>query len=101
MELFRILGTADDPGLRDAAGVALARLWAKDQLIVEEEKAIVARGYAVTWRARRRYPRRLAAPIPVEVTYGVPFLRAGEGGVGPERVEWSHRILGAGIERAR
>ena len=98
VELFRLLGTAESPEVRDAAGRALAILWAGDDLIVEEEKAIVRRGYAATWKARRRYPRALRVPIPIEVAYGVPFLVDGGRGVGPSSLEWSHRILGA--ERA-
>src|SRR5436309_6871248 len=35
MELFRILGTAEAGPLRDAAGRALAVLWAQDNLITE------------------------------------------------------------------
>ena len=74
IELFRLLGTAEDPKVRDAAGRALAILWKRDDLIVEEEKALVRRGFAVTWKARRRYPRGLRVPIPIEASYGVPFL---------------------------
>jgi hypothetical protein len=98
IELFRLLGTAETPEVRDAAGRALAILWARDDLIVEEEKALVRRGFAVTWKARRRYPRGLRVPIPIEASYGVPFLVDGGKGVGPSSLEWSHRILGA--ERA-
>jgi hypothetical protein len=95
MDLFRILGTAPDPARRDVAGGALATLWARDHLIAEEEKAVVRRGYAVTWRARRRYPRGLRVPIPVEVSYGVGFLREEGDGIRPTNLEWSHRITGA------
>ena len=98
MDLFRLLGTAPDAAVRDAAGQALATLWARDELIAEEEKAIVSRGFAATWRARRRYPRRMNAPIPVSADYGVPFLREGGPGVAPGNLEWSHRVGGA--ERA-
>jgi hypothetical protein len=95
MDLFRILGTAKSEPLRLAAGHALAVLWARDELIAEEEKALIRRGYTVAWHARGRYPRALKAPIPIAVTYGVPFLREGDAGVGPANLEWSHRILGA------
>lgn len=94
IDLFRLLGTAESESLRDAAGRALAMLWAQDQLIIEEEKALVRRGFAVTWRARRRYPRALKSAIPLAVNFGVPFLREGVG-VGPDNLEWSHRIAGA------
>jgi hypothetical protein len=98
IDLFRLLGTAEKPEARDAAGRALARLWAKDELIVEEEKALVRRGFAVAWKARRRYPRGLKGRIPVEASYGVPFLVEGGSGVSPTNLVWSHRVLGA--ERA-
>lgn len=95
IELFRLLGTAPDPALREAAGRALAILWARDELIPEEEKAVVLRGFTVTWRGRKRYPRALRRPFPIVVEYGVPFLREGARGVLPGQVEWSHRLLGA------
>lgn len=95
MDLFRLLATAPDAPRRDAAGRALALLWKRDELVAEEEKAIVRRGFSATWRARRRYPRDLAVPIPIRVDYGVPFLRIGEGEVGPDDLAWSHRITGA------
>ncbi len=98
IDLFRLLGTADRAEVRDAAGRALATLWAGDELIAEEEQALVRRGFAVAWRARRRYPRDLKAPIPIGASYGVPFLVEGGTGVAPSNLEWSHRILGA--ERA-
>jgi hypothetical protein len=98
MNLFALLSTAPEPHLRAAAGRALADLWAQDQLVPEEEKAVVRRGFEVAWHARKRYPRALRVPIPMAVSYGVPFLRAGAAGIGPENLEWSHRLLGA--ERA-
>lgn len=94
MDLFRILTTAEAEPIRSAAGRALAVLWAQDNLIVEEEKALLLRGFASTWRARRRYPRQLGAPIPISVAYGVPFLAESGPGVGPNQIEWSHRIMG-------
>ena len=102
IDLFRLLGTAKRPEVRDAAGRALAALWARDDLIVEEEKALVRRGFAVEWKARRRYPRGIKVPIPIEASYGVPFLANEVGpGVQPENLAWSHKILGterAGLE---
>ncbi len=98
IDLFRLLETAPDADRREAAGRALASLWKRDELVAEEEKAIVRRGFSATWRARRRYPRDLAAAIPIRVEYGVPFLREAAGEVGPGDLAWSHRITGA--ERA-
>ena len=97
-DLFRILGTAETETLRHAAGHALTVLWAQDQLIAEEEQAVVRRGYSVSWHARRRYPRALRSAIPIAVSYGLPFLREDGAGITPANLEWSHRILGA--ERA-
>jgi hypothetical protein len=90
-ELFGLLDEARPRPLREAAGTALARLWADDQLIAEEEKALVTRGFDVTWHARRRYPRGLRRPIPVAVHFGVPLL-----GDAREKLEWSVRLRGAG-----
>jgi hypothetical protein len=81
---------------RNAAGRALSKLWRDDQLIAEEEQAIVRRGYRVNWHARRRYPRGLAVEIPISVSYEVPFLDADDQHVGPENLEWSHRVVGGG-----
>ena len=95
-ELFRLQSTAADAARRDAAGRALAVIWARDELIAEEEKAIVRRGFDVAWSARKRYPRALQTPISVAISYGVPFLREDGDGVKRSNLEWSHRIEGSG-----
>ncbi len=100
-DLFRLQQTAKEPAIRRAAGASLAVLWGKDDLIAEEEKALVMRGADVQWKARRRYPRALRTPFPVVVRYGLPFLKEEGPGIRPENLEWSHRILGterAGLE---
>ncbi len=57
-ELLRIFSeSGSSPEQQAAAGRALARLWRRDELVAEEEQAIVRRGFTVTWKARRRYPR--------------------------------------------
>ena len=94
-ELLRIFSSSTSEPQRQAAGRALARLWRLDQLVAEEEQAIVRRGYAVTWNARRRYPRALRTEIPIGVTYEIPFLEEGNRRVAPANLEWSHRVLGA------
>ena len=94
-ELLRIFSSTESAPRRLAAGRALARLWREDQLIAEEEQAVLRRGYTVTWSARRRYPRGLHAEIPIAVTYEVPFLPEDSHHVGPAHLEWSHRVLGA------
>lgn len=98
MDLFRLLSTAPDAHQREAAGRALSTLWAGDQLVSEEEEAIVARGFEVAWHARRRYPRALRSPFPVVVEFGLPFLDPEGTGVRPDQLEWSYRF--AGSERA-
>ncbi len=72
-ELLRIFSTTESEASRMAAGRALARLWRDDQLVAEEEKAVVRRGFAVTWGARRRYPRGLHAEIPFSATLRSPL----------------------------
>jgi hypothetical protein len=94
-ELLRIFSTSESEPSRQAAGRALARLWLLDQLVAEEEKAVVRRGYHATWNARRRYPRALRAEVPIGVSYDVPFLKDDGRHVGPANLEWSHRLLGA------
>lgn len=94
--LFTTLTDAQDPSHREAAGQALSRIWANDDLIAEEEQGLVRRGFDVRWRARRAYPRDLQTPFHLAVEYGVPFLRTDGTGVGPHQLEWSHRLSGAG-----
>ena len=43
-DLFRIFGESPAVSHRDAAGRAIASLWAQDQLIAEEEQALRAQG---------------------------------------------------------
>ncbi len=94
-ELLRIFSTTELEPMRRAAGRALARLWRDDQLVAEEEQAVVRRGYSVNWTARRRYPRSLHAAIPIVAAYDVPFLPDDPASVRGDDLEWSHRIVGA------
>jgi hypothetical protein len=94
-ELLRIFSATDSEPRRLAAGRALARLWREDQLIAEEEQAVLRRGFTVSWSARRRYPRALHAEIPIRVSYEVPFLPDDARHVGASHLEWSHHVLGA------
>lgn len=95
MPLFRLLEAATGPAHRTAAGRALARLWAQDELIIEEEKAVVTRGFEANWKGRRRYPRAITRGIPIEVAFGVPFLDEAGPGVKASNLEWSYRVTGA------
>jgi hypothetical protein len=94
-ELLRIFSSTESESRRLAAGWALARLWHEDQLIAEEEQAVLRRGYTVSWTARKRYPRSLHAEIPITVTYDIPWLPDDGRHIGPANLEWSHRVLGA------
>ncbi|APW63315.1 hypothetical protein [Paludisphaera borealis] len=94
-ELFRLQGEAASVAVREAAARAIAILWSEDELIAEEEQALVRRAFHVTWGARRRYPRDLNCEIPIRVRYGLPFLSSEGPGLAPENLEWSHRISGA------
>ncbi len=98
LELFRLLGTAEGSERRFAAGRAIAALWRRDELIGEEEKALVRRGYVVDWKARRRYPRGLTVPVSIGVDFGVPFLREEPSEVCASDLAWSYRVIGT--ERA-
>lgn len=93
-DLFRLLSPEIDEPRRQAAGEALAILWKRDQLVAEEEKGIVTRGFVVSWHARRRYPRRLTAPIAISIDFRVPFLGASARGVREDNLEWSFRLKG-------
>jgi hypothetical protein len=95
MELFRLLGPDVKESLRHQAGHALSVLWSRDELIAEEEKAVVSRGWTVSWGARKRYPRAIRSEIPVSVSFGLPFLNDNGPGIRPESLEWSYRVLGA------
>lgn len=95
LDFFRLLVEGDRPEIRRAAGEALTILWKRDDLITEEEKAVVVRGFEAHWTARRRYPRSLDVPIPFVVAYGLPFLGEDGQGLGPDELEWSHRIVGS------
>ena len=94
-ELLRIFSTTESEPQRAAAGRALARLWRDDQLVAEEEQAVIRRGFAVKWSARRRYPRTLHAEIPIVAAYDVPFLPDDPSHVRADDLQWSHRIVGA------
>jgi hypothetical protein len=94
-DLFGLLAPEVDPSRRNAAGEALAILWKRDQLVAEEEKGIVTRGFVVSWHARRRYPRGLTAPIRISVDFGVPFLGKSPEAVAEDDLEWSYRVKGA------
>lgn len=92
-DLFRLLSDAPREEIRAAAGRALCRIWAADDLVAEEEQAIVRRLFKVDWQARRTYPRSLSRTIPITLSYGIG------GDDGPKALrglQRSHRITGTG-----
>lgn len=95
VDLFRLLDSGADDATRRGAGAAIATLWKRDELIAEEERALVTRGFSATWKARRRYPRGLNRPIPFAVEFGLPFLHEEGDGIAPGSLEWSARIAGS------
>jgi hypothetical protein len=95
LALFRLLESGKTTAQRHAAGRALARLWAADELVAEEEKAVVTRGLDVKWLARRRYPAHLDRPIPIGIDLALPFLDQTMSMVRPDQLEWSWRVVGA------
>lgn len=93
-ELFRLLATGKDESVRHEAGRALASLWRADELVAEEEQALVTRAFEANWVARRKYPRDLHRPIPFVVTFRIPCLDQDDGMSLNESLEWSSRVLG-------
>jgi len=94
-DLFRVLTDGSTSDRRQSALVALVRLWQTDELIPEEEKAIVTRAFVTNWRIRRKYPRGLSGRLAIGVIYGLPET-------GDEQIDrwitdhlvWSHRLTG-------
>ena len=66
-----------------------------EELLERLRAALVTRGFAANWKARRRYPRELTRPIPFAVEFGIPFLREGGDGIAPDALEWSARVAGS------
>ncbi len=64
-ELLRIFSSAESEPRRLAAGRTLARLWRDDQLVAEEEQAVLRRGYSVTWKAGSVTHGRFMPPSPL------------------------------------
>jgi hypothetical protein len=93
-ELFELLKKSRDPERRRAAAQALSRLWVADELVGEEEQAIVRHGHRVTWHARRVYPRAISRPIPIIARFDFDFFRE-NGGIASRDIELSTRVMGA------
>ena len=86
-ELFQIMTEGPSAEHRLAATEALVRLWRADELIPEEEKAIVTRALVAEWQIRRKYPRGLTGPIEITAIFGMPPL------ADLELTEWLARHL--------
>jgi hypothetical protein len=94
-DLFRAMSEAPTPEHRLAATESLVALWKADELIPEEEKAIVNRSLFVDWQIRRKYPKGLRGPIGIRVRYGMPTLaNASLNAWLHEHLRWSHRVTG-------
>ncbi len=95
-ELMDLLGPGVDATRRMAAARALSRLWAADQLVAEEEQAVVARGHDVHWRARRVYPRALTGNVLVRIEVVIPVIEdTMNPSVKSANLELSARLRGA------
>lgn len=95
-ELFQLISHEQTAQTRCAAVHALSTLWVKNDLVGEEEKALVTRAFDVRWSARGRYPRALEQPIPFEATFGLAPAVEGRA-IGPilEHLQWCYRVMGA------
>ncbi len=94
-ELFRVMADGPSPDHRLAATQALVRLWKADELIPEEEKAILTRSLRVDWQIRRKYPRLLTGSLLIRASYGPPKLA--DDGLElwlMQHLRWSHRVTG-------
>lgn len=95
--LFHILSDDARPDHRDAAARALLRIWTADELVAEEEQAIVRRLYHVRWEARRTYPRALKRPIPIGLFAGIrEFLPDESERTRGGKLLQSYRVTGTG-----
>jgi hypothetical protein len=94
-DLFRVLTDGKSLEHRAAATEALIKLWRADELIPEEEKAIVTRSFTVDWRIRRKYPKGLTGPIAVVADFGLPELADRELSAWlADHLQWSFRVNG-------
>lgn len=56
-DLLATLADGKSEDLKSAALQSLVELWRADELIAEEEKAIITRAFQIIWKQRRKYPR--------------------------------------------
>ncbi|MFM7317670.1 MAG: hypothetical protein ACKO5E_12055, partial [bacterium] len=56
-DLLGMLADGKSDEMKSAAFESLIQLWQADELIAEEEKAIITRAFQVEWKQRRKYPR--------------------------------------------
>ncbi len=94
-DLFRVLAEGQTQEHRIAATEALVKLWRADELIPEEEKAIVSRSFSVDWRIRRKYPKGLKGPIGIRAFFGLPRLSDDELNLWLyKHLQWAYRVTG-------
>lgn len=94
-DLFEVLSGGSSDEIRYSAFESLVRLWQADELVAEEEKAIVARSFQIKWNHRRKYPLGLDGTFDISATYGLFELK--DSGLRKwlsDHSQWSHRIQG-------
>lgn len=94
-DLFEALTGGASDEIRHSAFEALVRLWQADELIAEEEKAIVTRSFQIKWNHRRKYPVSLNGTFDISATYGLFELKDSELQRWlSDHSRWSYRIQG-------
>lgn len=71
-DLLQVLTEGKTPEIRNSAFESLVQLWKADELISEEEKAIVTRSVQIEWHQRRKYPRALTGSFQISARLGFP-----------------------------
>ena len=73
-DLLAMLGEETSIDQKKAAFEALLRLWQADELIPEEEKAILTRAFQIRWKQRRKLPRDFSGIFQIHVFIGLPEI---------------------------
>lgn len=96
-DLFHLLSSTEtEQTKKNAALRALISLWREDELIIEEEKAIIIRSFEVQWKHRRKYPRDMTGSFTIHASFGLPQLIDNELTSWLEKhLQWSSRITGS------
>lgn len=73
-DLLSLLQDEAPADRKNAALEALIKLWRADELIAEEEKAILSRAIQVSWKQRRKYPRDFSGQFQITALFRLPLL---------------------------